>query len=433
MIKNKLIVFFKDGFVSKSLKVLLLRVGGVILFFSLTLFLTNIFPTEEVGKYDFTRSLLLILGGICLLGTDQAIIFYSGVLKAKNKLGELKRIYKKMMLMIFASSIIIVVLFLIIPNSLINLFFNKAGTSQLLLKVTLSIAAFTITLLNIDTLRALQKPLFSELYRNIYRHVSFLVIAIILFLTHHTFWLTEAFLFSFFILAISSSYRVHKAFKSFNNDYIKKPYSYKDILKRSFPMALSSISYFLMQSVDIILLGKFSDFETVAYYASAVKIATITSLVLLSVNIIAGPKIAEFYSNNDFASLKTIVKKSSRLIILFSVPAILFLFIFSEFILSLFGEHFIVAKEALWILLLGQFFRSLSGPIAIYMNMTGKQNKLNQFLFIGLIINIILNWFCIPVFGMIGAAFATAFSILLWNALAILYSYKKDKIKTFIS
>ena len=67
-----------------------------------------------------------------------------------------------MILMIFASSIIIVVLFLIIPNSLINLFFNKPGTSQLLLKVTLSIAAFTITLLNIDTLRALQKPLFQN-------------------------------------------------------------------------------------------------------------------------------------------------------------------------------------------------------------------------------------------------------------------------------
>ena len=338
-----------------------------------------------------------------------------------------------MMMMIFTSSTIIVLFFLIIPNSLINLFFNKPGTSQLLLKITLSIAAFAITLLNIDTLRALQKPLFSELYRNIYRHISFLVLAIILFLSHQTFWLTQAFLFSFFILAISSSYRVYNVFQNYNNDYIKQPYSYKAIFKRSFPMALSSISYFLMQSVDIILLGKFSDFETVAYYASAVKIATITSLVLLSVNIIAGPKIAEFYSNNDFVSLKTIVKKSSRLIILFSIPAILFLFIFSEFILSLFGEHFIVAKKALWILLLGQFFRSLSGPIAIYMNMTGKQNKLNQFLFIGLIVNVILNWFCIPVFGMIGAAFATAFSILFWNIFAIIYSYKKDKIKTFIS
>ena len=70
MIKNKLILFLKDGFVSKSLKVLFLRVGGVILFFSLTLFLTNNFPTEEVGKYDFTRSLLLILGGLCLLCTE---------------------------------------------------------------------------------------------------------------------------------------------------------------------------------------------------------------------------------------------------------------------------------------------------------------------------------------------------------------------------
>ena len=159
MIKNKLILFLKDGFVSKSLKVLFLRVGGVILFFSLTLFLTNNFPTEEVGKYDFTRSLLLILGGLCLLGTDQAIIFYSGVLKARNKLGELKRVYKKMMMMIFASSTVIVLLFLIVPNSSINLFFNKPGTSQLILKLTLSIIAFTVTLLNIDTLRALQKPI----------------------------------------------------------------------------------------------------------------------------------------------------------------------------------------------------------------------------------------------------------------------------------
>ena len=118
---------------------------------------------------------------------------------------------------------------------------------------------------------------------------------------------------------------------------------------------------------------------------------------------------------------------------MFSIPAILFLFVFSEFILSLFGEQFIKAKYVLWVLLLGQLIRSLSGPIVIYMNMTGKQNKMHQFLFLGLGINILLNWIFIPMFGMQGAAYATVISIIVWSGIAVAYAYKKDKIKTFIS
>jgi len=433
LLKNKLISFLKDGFVNKSLKVLLLRGGGVVLFFSLTLFLTNFFPTEEVGKYDFTRSILLIIGGLCLLGMDQSIIYFSGALKSSNQLGELKRVYKKMLTMVLGMSVGIIFLFLIIPNSLIDSFFDKEETSKLILNAILSTGAFTITLLNIDTLRALQKPFFSELYRNIYRHLSFLILALIIFFSNQTSWLTEAFLASFFILALTSSIRVYIAFKEHKEYTPQGLYSHKAIFKRSYPMALSSISYFLMQSIDIVLLSKFTTFETVAYYAAAVKIATVTSLVLLSVNIIAGPKIAEFYTKNDKEALKTIVKKSSRLILMFSIPAILFLFIFSEFILSLFGEEFVNAKHVLWVLLLGQFIRSLSGPIAIYMNMTGKQNRMHQFLFLGLGVNILLNWIFIPKFGMQGAAYATVISIMLWSGLAVVYAYKKDKIKTFIS
>jgi len=433
LLKNKAISFLKDGFVNKSIKVFLLRIGGVILFFTVTLFITNLFYSEEVGRYDFTRSILLIIGGLSLLGMDTSIIYFSGALKSNNQLGELKRVYRNMLMMVLGMSIIIFLIFLLIPNGLINSFFEKENASDLFFNAVSSISAFTVTLLNIDALRALQKPFFSELYRNIFRHLSFLILAVILFFTQNTSWLTEAFLASFFVLAITSSIRVFIAFKEYKNYIPQGLYSHKDIFKRSYPMALSSISFFLMQSVDIILLGKFTSFETIAYYAAAVKIATVTSLVLLSVNIIAGPKIAEFYTNKDKASLNKIVKKSSRLILLFSVPAIILIFAFSEFILSLFGEAFVAAKEVLWVLLIGQLFRSLSGPIAIYMNMTEKQNKLHLFLFLGLGVNIFLNWILIPKYGMIGAAYATVISIVFWNGLAVLYTYKKDKIKTFIS
>ena len=62
----------------KSLYVLLIRILGVSVLFGFTLFLTNFFPAEDVGRYDFVRSVLNIVG-IALLGTNQSIIYYSGI------------------------------------------------------------------------------------------------------------------------------------------------------------------------------------------------------------------------------------------------------------------------------------------------------------------------------------------------------------------
>ena len=55
MSEHKLITYFKDALINKSLKVLLLRVAGVFFFFGLSLFLTNYYDPELVGKYDFAR------------------------------------------------------------------------------------------------------------------------------------------------------------------------------------------------------------------------------------------------------------------------------------------------------------------------------------------------------------------------------------------
>ena len=61
-----------------ALRVLILRVLGVIFLFGITLYLTNFYPAEVVGAYEFTRSSLFLIGGVTLLGTDQSILFFSG-------------------------------------------------------------------------------------------------------------------------------------------------------------------------------------------------------------------------------------------------------------------------------------------------------------------------------------------------------------------
>ena len=424
----------KAGLIQQSIKVLFIRGSGVVLLFVFSLFLTNYYSAELVGKYDFVRSIIMILSGVSLVGTNQSIIYYSGLLNSKNSLHSIKKIYVKMLMMTTGICLLFALGYAIFTEQFINEIFNKQEAYSLILKSIAALFFYTITMLNIDALRALNKTISSELYRNIFRYTPIFIFSIILYYTQNQQWLIEAFLASFLLLSLITLTQVGMLFKklnlSNNNEY---NFSYHQIFVRSYPMALSAIAYFIMQSIDIIILTIYEGFESIAYYSVAVKLATATALALMSVNIVIAPKIAEIYSTNDFNKLNKLINDSARIIFIISVPILIILFIFSDFALSLFGENYVLAREALLLLLAGQFFSSLCGPGAIYLNMTGKQKKLNTILILGLVINIILNLVLIPIYGMEGAAAATLISMIFWNSLIVTVIYRTDRIKIFIS
>ncbi|MDG2174409.1 MAG: MATE family efflux transporter [Flavobacteriaceae bacterium] len=424
----------KNGLIQKSIKVLFLRGSGVVLLFLFTMFLTNYYSAELVGKYDFVRSTIMILSGVSLIGTNQAIIYYSGFLKSKNSLESIKNIYVKMLMMTTALCLLFILGYAMLPEEFINELFNKQEAHSLILKSIAALFFYTTTMLNIDTLRALNKTISSELYRNIFRYTPIFIFSIILYYTQNQEWLIEAFLASFLLLSLTTLIQVGLLFKKLNlpknNDY---NFSYHQIFARSYPMALSAIAYFIMQSVDIIILTAYEGFESIAYYSVAVKLATVTALALMSVNIVVAPKIAEIYSTNDFEKLNKLINDSARIIFVISIPVLIILFVFSDFMLGLFGENYVLAREALLLLLGGQFFSSLCGPGAVYLNMTGKQKKLNTILILGLGINVILNLALIPAYGIEGAAVATLISMIFWNSLIVAVIYSTDRIKIFIS
>ena len=419
----------------KSLYVLLIRILGVSVLFGFTLFLTNFFPAEDVGKYDFVRSVLNIVGGIALLGTNQSIIYYSGMLEAKKNLASIKPLYYRMLKLIILSSLLILLTFnFTFSEEFISRVFKKSDAYNLILKTFFALIFFTVTMLNIDTIRALQKTVISELFRNIFRYVPVLLGAILIYILEKTQLIVDVYLIGFLILCLISTactfFLIRK--KRFN----KLPsffFTYKEIFLTSYPMAISAIAYFIMQGIDVLILTTYSSFESVAYYSVAVKLSTLTALSLLSVNIVVAPKIAEIYEKRKTNELQLLIKKSTRLIFIISIFLLSFIFLFSEHILSLFGPNYIVASTALVILLSAQLYNSVSGPSAIYLNMTGKQRVLNWILIIGLLTNIFLNLYLIPNYGMNGAAIATLVSLVLWNSMAAIYIYIKDSIKVFLN
>jgi len=198
-------------------------------------------------------------------------------------------------------------------------------------------------------------------------------------------------------------------------------------------MAISAASFLLMQSLDVLMLKQFDNYAVVAVYSVAVKLTLLLSVALASVNAVLAPKIAEDFNRGALDALALKVKKSTRLIFFSTAPAILILALGAEWILSWFGSTYTGAKSALWILLLGQGVNSFCGSVGVYLNMTGKQTAFQWIVASALVLNVALNAYLIPNYGMNGAAWATATSMMAWNVTAVIYVYKTDRIKTFLT
>lgn len=428
--------FKKNHFMMQSIKVMILRIIGVITLFGFTLFLTHNYDPKIIGQYDFIRTFLLVAGSLCLLGTDQSILYFTGLLNSRGQIEELKNIYKKIIIMIFFMSFISFIILIVLGNNLIMSFFNDTNIYLIIFKATITLFFYCLTFFNTEVFRALDSIYIAELYRNTFKYVSVIIGAIILVNLNKESYLVDTFLFGFVILSIISTIMIFKSLdkkKSGFTDAKSEEFSFNFLFLKSYPFAISSIAIFLLSTFDIIFLKKYFGDSTVAFYAVAIKLMTILSMVINTVNVTVSTKVAELFILNKREELIKIIKKSSRLIFVLTLPLSLVICFFSEPILMIFGSQYLVAKETLIILIFGQGVCSLFGVAPIYLNMTGRQHIFQLILILAVTSNFLLNFLLVPKYGIKGAAISFSISMLFWNVLSAIFIFRKDKVIVFLN
>ena len=141
----------------------------------------------------------------------------------------------------------------------------------------------------------------------------------------------------------------------------KTDYSTKTLFKLSFPMMLSGTILFLLNWTDIFMLGAMVSSKEVGVYNLAFKIASIGLIILIVINVVIGPKIAELYNKNDLQSLQKTIVKTTQLIALLTLPIVVVIIVFRAEILSFFGQDFILGESTLIILSFGILINALAG------------------------------------------------------------------------
>lgn len=426
---RKLIQVLKTKAYKQTMLTLLLRGFGVLFLFAISFLMTNNFSPSTVGEYEFIRVFLLVTGSICLIGTDISIIYFAGKLKALKSYSAIKNVYFSIVKIIgILSIVILLVFFIFFDEEHINRFFND-DFYEIVLKSLICLFFYAMTLFNTETLRALDKTLLSELFRNIFKYIPLSVGILFQILFQDLLSISEYYVYGFVFLFVFSQIAILYNFQFISGSELGAVLKPKEIVKTSLPMGFSNMVMFLLLSVDLFLLKRHFGNDYVAFYAIAIKLMTVLSIIILSFNINVSPQIAELYSLEKFGNLQRVLKDLAKKIFLINLLLAVVMILFIEPILKAFGPEYLVIKNTFYILVLSQLYTSFFGVVPVYLNMTGRAKMYQTILLVSLLLNIILNSILIPFYGTIGAAITFTTTVVFWNSWVMLYVYKKDKIK----
>lgn len=199
----------------------------------------------------------------------------------------------------------------------------------------------------------------------------------------------------------------------------------RELVKTAFPMMFSGLMLYLLNWTDVIILGTMVSEEEVGIYNIAFKIGSVGFLVIISVNTIIMPKMAELYGQKNFMELKKLIQNSTRLIAVLSVPVVIGLIVLSDFILSFFGAEAIQGKSTMMILAAGVLFSAVCGNTDQILNMTNNEKLFRNITLICFLLNIVLNYILIPRYGINGSAIASLITNVVLNIVSLYYVKKK--------
>jgi O-antigen/teichoic acid export membrane protein len=219
------------------------------------------------------------------------------------------------------------------------------------------------------------------------------------------------FLISTIIGLILAFLYLKKIFPDLINKDVNAIFEPKKIMGFSWPLLLADFFGLIVIWMNILMIGYFKDTHEVGIYSAAHRTALLVQVILLSFNAIFSPIIADLYNKKDSEKLERLFKIVTKWILSLSLPLCLLTILLAPEILSLFGKDFVIGASCLIVLSLSQLVNSIFGSAGFLIMMAGKSriNLVNNM--IAAILNICLNLYFIPRYGITGAAISLLITI----------------------
>lgn len=372
--------------------------GRVLSTFLITILTVNHLGPEKYGVLSLSLAILTALGALVALGMD-AILFKRFISKENND----RELIETSCFLRLAIAVVIIIII-----TLLNVLSDELYVNIL----NVLVVGFLF-----DSFLSFKDYFAAHLKNKFYTYSTLLSLLTQLLLTYalvekevNVFYFSFAYLLTKVIQA-SSLYVCYFNFKpEIIWPRLNKALA-KDLLRSSFPMMLAASIGLLYSLQDQFFIKYFLNEYELGLYAVGIKmILVFIVLPTLISNVFYPSLVSKFHNKNNNAYIKQL---ESIYAIFFMLGLVMFLCLFfaSEFIINtLFSDEFSSSVEVMKVyslLLILTFFQSINNKILILHNLERVIFKRALF---ALTINAASNFFFIPHYGIIGAAYSTVIS-----------------------
>ncbi|MBS1623873.1 MAG: polysaccharide biosynthesis protein [Bacteroidetes bacterium] len=211
------------------------------------------------------------------------------------------------------------------------------------------------------------------------------------------------------------------------------------MFKYGLVVSLSGISSIGLRYMDTLMLGMYKPHQAnlnaldiVGIYSIAAFIAVFVEAPMNAIDKIIVPKYADGWKNNDYADIRQIYYKSAKYLLLIGGLLFLLINLNIDSLFQLIPDHdYSLAKGVVLIISIGTLINMGTGNTDGYL-LTSSKYKLLTWLLVGLLGVAYINYrILIPLFGMYGAALATATSATVYNFAKYFIIWRYYKMQPF--
>lgn len=195
-----------------------------------------------------------------------------------------------------------------------------------------------------------------------------------------------------------------------------RQFEHRRWLRSIFSLSLIAGVSIIMQNVDILMLAFMRSDVEVGEYRVAVSIATLALFGWVVIDIVIKPYLAEAYANNDRDRLQMFAQYAVVTASIFAITLLPLLWIFGDNLITAFyGPQYVNSFAPLLFLITARSISTGFGLNGSLLTMSGYENKILVPVLAAALLNALLNFFLIPIYGTTGAAISTGASHILYS------------------
>jgi len=420
--------------VKSSLIVFLGIFSAKILTYIYKIIIARYFGPETYGL--FTLAFIIVEWSIAVssLGLNKGLIRYVSILRGKKKEKKISSLFKFSFKTTLIFSFSIAILIFLFSDMISNNIFKEPGLTLFLVYFAFAVVFLVITEILLSIALGYERVGWYNFIHKILRgslQVSLLIFFIFLGLNSYSVILSYFFALTGILIAsfLFCIFKYPEIFKEFFNKQKEKGLV-KELFSYSWPLLFYGFVWEIFLWTDSFMIGYFKTSAEVGIYNAAIPLAFLLPAVSSIFIPFFFPMINREYSMGNKEKVKQLSKQIGKWVFFINLPVFILFIIFpGTFLNILFGSQYFNAELPLKILAFGALFYS----IFIFSNqlvlMKGKSRVVLKDLVIAFLINLTLNWFLVPRYGIVGASVSTAISLVI---ISLIFAYRSNKYLSIV-